>query len=323
MKVGIYFDLRQRHGDGRDPTRLYRFTLEVCEEAERLGIDSIWASEHHGFDDGYLPQPLTFLGMVAARTTRVRLGTAVLLAPLHTPVEIAEQAALVDIVSGGRLDLGLGAGYRVPEFELFGQDITRRYGTTDATVRELRRLWADGAVTPAPVQRPLPLWLGYQGPQGAQRAGRLGTGLLSVNRALLEPYLAGLAEGGHDAATARMSGSIAAAVSDDPERDWPLVAGHIAYQQDSYRRYLVEGTGRPLPRPVDPDKLITRAAHSPGYFWFGPPDDIAARIRTEVAGLPVGTVYLWASVGDMSEELTLRSVRTICTRLAPLLRADT
>ena len=131
MNVGIYFDLRNPPQWRQDPHRLYGFTLEMCEEAERLGANSVWFSEHHLFEDGYLPQPLTFAAAVAARTSRVRIGTAVLLAPLRPAVQIAEDVAIVDILSDGRMELGLGAGYRVPEFELFGADIERRYAATD------------------------------------------------------------------------------------------------------------------------------------------------------------------------------------------------
>src|SRR5215210_489899 len=110
MRVGIYFDLRNPPAWAVDWSHLYGFTLEMCEEAERLGTHSIWLSEHHLFDDGYLPQPLTFAAAVAARTKRPRLGTAIVIAPLHHPAELAEQAAIIDLLSNGRLDLGLGAG---------------------------------------------------------------------------------------------------------------------------------------------------------------------------------------------------------------------
>ena len=160
------------------------FTLELCEEAEHLGADSVWFSEHHGFEDGYLPQPLTFAAAAAARTSRVRLGTGILVAPLRKTAQLAEEAAVVDIISGGRLDLGLGAGYRLPEFELFGTDFAARYRTLDQQVSELRRLWGtDDGLTPAPIQRKLPIWLGYQGPKGARRAGRMGEGLLTLAKA--------------------------------------------------------------------------------------------------------------------------------------------
>ena len=90
-----------------------------------------------------------------------------LLAPLRHPLHVAEEAALVDVLSAGRLELGLGAGYARPEFEAFGADEAQRYRTTDACVRRLRALFTDGELRPPPVQADLPIWLGYQGPRGA------------------------------------------------------------------------------------------------------------------------------------------------------------
>jgi alkanesulfonate monooxygenase SsuD/methylene tetrahydromethanopterin reductase-like flavin-dependent oxidoreductase (luciferase family) len=320
MNVGVYFDLRNAPPWRQHPARLYGYTLELCEEAERLGAHSVWLSEHHLFDDGYLPQPLTFAAAVAARTTRVRIGTAVLLAPLHSAAEIAEQVAVVDLVSNGRVDLGLGAGYRVPEFELFGADISRRFGLTDGRVRELRALWAEGRVTPAPVQPRVPIWLGYQGPKGARRAGRLGEGLLSATAALWEPYAEGLREGGHEPAAGRMAGSFQGFVTDDPDRDWPVVSRHLAYQLDSYRRYMVEGTDAPIPKPVDPERVRARDSDAPlASFVYGTPDDVAQIVRTRTAGAPVETVFFWVSIGAMSEDLCAQHVRTLCAQLAPLL----
>ena len=245
MRVGIYFDLRNPPAWRVPPSRLYGFTLEMCREAELLGCDSVWLTEHHLFDDDYLPQPLTFAAAVAARTQRVRIGTGILIAPLHHPAEVAEQAAVVDIVSDGRLDLGIGAGYRVPEFELFGADMATRYRATDDMARELRRLWGPDGVTPRPVQERPPLWMGYQGPKGARRAGLLGECLLTLNKESWPAYRDALAEAGHDPAAARMAGGIQGWVSEDPEADWPEVARHVGYQVDSYRRHMVQGTDAP------------------------------------------------------------------------------
>src|SRR5579862_5551896 len=96
MNVGLYFDLRTRRELGHDPARTYGFVLEACEEADRAGIHSAWFTEHHSFPDAYLPQPLTMAAAVAARTRRLRVGTSVVLAPLRSPVQIAEEAAVVD-----------------------------------------------------------------------------------------------------------------------------------------------------------------------------------------------------------------------------------
>ncbi|MEV5829728.1 LLM class flavin-dependent oxidoreductase [Spirillospora sp. NPDC052242] len=321
MKVGLWFDLRNPPQWRRDPARLYAFTLEMCEEAERLGADSVWFTEHHGFEDGYLSQPLTFAAAAAARTKRVRLGTGILIAPLRKTVQLAEEAAIVDLISAGRLDLGLGAGYRVPEFAAYGADIGARYRTLDAQVGELRRLWAEGGVTPGPVQERLPIWLGYQGPKGAARAGRMGEPLLTANAESWPAYRDGLIAGGHDPRTARMSGGIDGFVSEDPERDWPLVAQHVAYQFDSYRRYMVEGTGRPVPRPVDPDRLRARTPRGPlSSFLFDTPENVATSVAKYVAGAPVETVWFGASVAGLPEDAVARHIDVICNRLRPLLQ---
>jgi alkanesulfonate monooxygenase SsuD/methylene tetrahydromethanopterin reductase-like flavin-dependent oxidoreductase (luciferase family) len=320
MHVGLYFDLRNPPRWRQDPARLHAFTLELCEEADRLGIHSLWFTEHHKFDDGYLSQPLTFAAAVAARTSRARIGTAVLVAPLHHPARLAEEAALVDLISNGRLEIGLGAGYRKPEYELYGASMDGRYGQTDAQIRTLRSLWGDGGVTPQPVQHPIPLWLGYLGPQGAGRAGRLGTGLLTANAAMWIYYREALVSAGHDPSDGRMAGGIQGWVSDDPERDWVWVSEHLEYQLNSYRRHMVEGTDQPIPRPVDVDKVRSRQPRaSTDYFFLETPDRMADRVRAYTAGAPVETVFFWASLAGMSEERAAEHIQLVCNKLAPQL----
>jgi len=321
MKIGLYFDLRNPPPWRQDWSRLYGFTLEMCQEAERLGAHSVWLTEHHGFDDGYLPQPLTFAAAIAARTTKIRIGTAVLIAPFRSPMHIAEEVAVIDILSGGRFDLGLGAGYRIPEFQRFGVDLAQRYEATDECARQVRQIWREQRIVPSPLQNPVPIWMGYQGPNGARRAGLLGEGLLSSSRTQFEPYLNGLIEGGHDPTSAKMTGSIQAWVSEDPDRDWATVSKHLAYQMDSYNRYMVEGTTKPVPRPVDPDRLLrsTKSKGGTGYFINAVPEDVARRIREATDGIPVKTVYLWASIAGMPEAFVAKHIETICTKLAPLL----
>jgi alkanesulfonate monooxygenase SsuD/methylene tetrahydromethanopterin reductase-like flavin-dependent oxidoreductase (luciferase family) len=320
LKLGLHFDLRNPPQWRQDWSRLYGFTLEMCEEVERLGGDSVWIAEHHQFEDGHMTQPLTFAAAIAARTRRVRIGTGVLLAPLRPAIQIAEDAAIVDITSNGRLDLGIGAGYRAPEFAAFGAGMKERYATNDARARELRAIWGDPQHMPKPVQQHLPIWMGYQGPNGARRAGRLGENLLTANAKMWEPYRAALVEAGYDPARARMSGNLQSWVSEDPEADWPVVSKHVAYLLDSYRRYMVEGTERPVPRPVDPDKLRQRGMDDVlSYYYCDTPTAIAAKIKAYTAGAPVDTVFLWASIAGMPEKMVARHVQTVCTQLRPLL----
>src|ERR1700733_9548554 len=252
MDVGLYLDLRNPAGDGsRAWPAVYGSALELCEEADRGGARGVWLSEHHLFEDGYLTQPLTFAAAVAARTRRLRIGTAILIAPLRAPAQIAEEAVIVDILSDGRLDLGLGGGYRHAEFELFGVSHERPLAQLFDRVAGVRALLSS-VVTPQPVQTPLPMWIGCNGPKGARQVGEVGEFLLSVRPELTSPYLEGLRAGGHDAARARMSGPVNIFLSDDPDRDWPVVAKSYKYVMDSYGRAAAV-PGGPPPTPTDPE----------------------------------------------------------------------
>src|SRR5262249_9126656 len=159
-------------------------------------------------DDDYLPQPLTFAAAVAARTQRVRIGTGTLIAPLHHPAEVAEQAAVVDILSDGRLDLGIGAGYRVPEFKLFGAEVATPYRATDDRAGRRGGRGGPAGVPPRRAKEGPPRWMGYRGQRGARRAGLLGECLLTLNKESWPAYRDALAEAGHDPATACMAGGI-------------------------------------------------------------------------------------------------------------------
>lgn len=315
MRVGVYLDLRNPAPWRRPWADHYARSLEWIEEAERLGADSVWLSEHHFFEDGYLPQPLTFAGAVAARTRRMRIGTAILLAPLRPALQIAEEAAVVDCLSGGRLDLGLGAGYVAREFDAYGADLQRRYTRTDQRIREVRALLAGGEVTPPPVQTPLPLWLGYQGPQGAARAGRLGVGLLTLNPASLEPYRAGLREGGHDPESGRMAGLMGAVVSDDPESTRERLLPHIAHQLNTYRE---AAAGRAI-RPITTEMLRDPAAPGKGFQATEvlTPGALIDRVAAQVKGLPAHEVYFWLSIAGMPDDLVQRHLELLCGEVRP------
>jgi alkanesulfonate monooxygenase SsuD/methylene tetrahydromethanopterin reductase-like flavin-dependent oxidoreductase (luciferase family) len=192
IRLGYGLVTCQRHPDhdhGWSP--LYAEALELAARAEAVGLDSVWVSEHHFVDDGHLPSLLVLLAAMAARTSRVTLGTALLLAPLHDPLRIVEDAAVVDQLSGGRLVLGLGLGWRDEEFEAFGVPIGERVKRLTAFVEVARTAWAgrpvvvrDGVaepwVTPTPA-RPggPPLWIGALAEPAVRRAGRIADGFMA------------------------------------------------------------------------------------------------------------------------------------------------
>src|SRR5262249_20899211 len=160
MTISLGFGLItcQRYpGDDRTDVQLYAQALDLAERAERLGLDSVWVSEHHFVDDGYLPAMLPMCAAIAARTERVRIGTGVVLAPRYDPRRLAEDAAVTDLIAAGRLILGIGLGWREEEFAGLGVSLTERVPRMIATIDTMRRAWrgelAPG-VSPGPRQDP-------------------------------------------------------------------------------------------------------------------------------------------------------------------------
>jgi len=217
LRVGIgLFTAQIPAGSERTFAQEYRETLDLVRLAESLGFDSAWVSEHHGSSDGYLPSLLPLLAAFATVTERIALGTGVLLTPLHDPLRVAEDAAVVDQLSGGRLILGLGHGWRHEEFRMFGVAMAERAKRTEETIEVLRRAWSgrrfsfegevlryDGVkVTPAPA-RPggPPIYLGGYDRRAVLRAGRLADGYITdetgpdelrANLALIEEGASGV-----------------------------------------------------------------------------------------------------------------------------------
>ena len=315
MVIGLFADLRNPAAWAQPWDRVYGRMLEHLERADELGVGAVWLSEHHGFADGYLPQPLTFAAAAAARTRRMRIGTAILQAPLRQAIDIAEQAAVVDIISGGRLELGLGAGYRGPEFAAFGADGSRRYELLEQRVRDIRRLWSSGEATPPPVQSRVPIWIGCEGPRGARMAGRLGEGLLALKPELLEPYTSAL----EDPARARMGGCVNLLLADDPERAWTRVAPHLRHQWQSYEDYAVEGTGV-APRTIDPEKLRTKGHPFLPRFDVVTAGQAAERVAAMLGDLPVEHNYFWASIAGMPDVLVERHIELLAGEFRELTR---
>jgi alkanesulfonate monooxygenase SsuD/methylene tetrahydromethanopterin reductase-like flavin-dependent oxidoreductase (luciferase family) len=324
MRVGIYQDLRDPPQWARGWSAVCGTALERVEAAERLGLDSAWCTEHHFFDDGYLPQPLTWCAAVAARTKRIRIGTAIVIAPLHAPLEIAEQAALVDQISGGRLELGLGAGYVSREFEAFGVDRERRFAITESHLVEIRRLLEEGVVSPGPVQADLPLWLGAFGAIGARKAGRNRAGMLWLDPSLLGPYREGLEQGGHDPGSGAMGGLVSMIVSNDPERAWATIKPHLDYQWRSYHEAARAGTADADMPELQEGTSIERSQGPimlpPGYDAVTP-DEAVRRLEAWLGELPVSDVFFFDSLAGMPDELVEEHMTLLATEVRPRVAA--
>ena len=280
-RFGLWYDFRNPRQWSRPLREVYAETFEQVRWAEQLGYDDIWTTEHHFVDDDYTPSLLPICAAIAAQTSHVRIGTAVLLLPLHNPLRVAEDAATVDVISGGRLDLGVGLGYRLAEFAAMGIPAKQRGRRMDEALAVLRQSWESRSlafqgefysygevdVTPKPVQQPMPLWVGGISEAAARRAARLGTGFIAgAGIDYIPAYLAECARARRTAGGI-VKGLPVHAVSEDPEAAWARIGPHLHYQRRRYVEWLNEAGTEVWPAPasiddirtVEPDVVVTPA----------------------------------------------------------------
>ncbi len=194
MRFGLFGGARTKRGAGPDDSHGYAGFIDYVIEAEKLGYDSVFLVEHHFTGQGQISASMTLLAYLAAKTRTIRLGTAVVVLPWHNPVLVAEQAATLDVLSGGRLELGVGKGYRAGEFAGFCVPMEEAGERFDEAIEVIRKAWTspgrfshhgkrwtydDIVVEPEPLQRPHPpLWMAAGSPDSIRRAAREGYNLL-------------------------------------------------------------------------------------------------------------------------------------------------
>jgi probable F420-dependent oxidoreductase len=330
LRFGLWYDFRNPQRWRQDWSRLYQETLEQAAWAESLGFDSVWLSEHHFTDDGYLPALFPMLAALAMRTSRLRLGTAVLLAPLYHPLRLAEDAAVVDVLSGGRLELGLAVGYRAEEFALLGVRRAERGQRTEETIEVLQAAWRarpfsyrgrcyqfeDAIVTPPPLQHPHPpIWVGGSSPAAAVRAGRHGCHFLPDADApaeLCQLYRAELQAAGHDPARFSVTIPRAIYVCDDPERGWQEVKDHYHYAASRYRQWNAAAGARVAP---DPPRQLGELPRED--YLVGTPEMVVAAIGRLREAIPFDRLIFWARPPGLSIERSSRSLELFAQRVLP------
>lgn len=243
----IRFDMRQPGRSPREVQEAYATALEMSEWADQKAFDMLVLSEHHASDDGFLPSPLVFAGAVAGRTKHIPLNVAALLVPLHDPIRLAEDIAVLDLASNGRVSIVAGLGYRPVEYALLGKDWTRRGKLMDESLGTMLQAWTgepfehNGVtvrVMPRPVSQPHPLLLiGGSGPAAAKRAARFGFGFFPPvgDQALADLYLAECERlGRRPGIVALPAGPGTLFVADDPDRMWSEIGEYLLADAMTY-----------------------------------------------------------------------------------------
>lgn len=275
----LSFDMRAP-AFGTPGPALYAAALEMAESCDARGMDYAVAMEHHGASDGYLPTPFLLGAALAARTRRMRIQLAAVILPLHDPVEVAEQIAVLDQLSNGRLEVVIGAGYVASEFRMFKKDPGRRGRALDEGLEILQRALsgerfrADGReifVRPLPVQKPPRILLGGGVPATARRAARFGTGLYPMTPEIIPLYRDECAKLG------RAPGPICQNigwihVAEDPERTWSQVGPHVLHVARTYAEWT-EGVASSSPfAGIDTIDAVRRS----GLYKVVTPDECLA-----------------------------------------------
>ena len=344
LHVGIgLFTAQIPPGSDRTFTREYREILDLVRLAETLRFDSAWVSEHHGSSDGYMPSLLPTLAAFAAATDHIRLGTGVMLTPFHHPLRLAEDAATVDLISGGRLILGLGLAWREEEFRMFGLSPSDRVRRTTETVEILRQAWTgrrfsfEGKVfsldrvkvTPAPEREGgIPIYLGGSAQPAIRRAGRLADGYIrsrsgGVDRMKQHLHLAeqGARAAGKDPSLLGFAQLQNAFVWDDGDA-WERVREGAAHQLGVYGAWG-EGADTPERDELVPSSMEEAALrHMPPS---GSPQEVAHALRPIVdafAGRKEFHLIVRLHYPGMDFDTAARAMELFGERVLPALRGS-
>jgi alkanesulfonate monooxygenase SsuD/methylene tetrahydromethanopterin reductase-like flavin-dependent oxidoreductase (luciferase family) len=321
-KILLRYDMRAP-GFGASPAELYAAALEQAAFGDAQGFDAVQLSEHHGTDDGYLPSPLVLAAAIAGRTARIRLEIAALILPLHDPLRVAEDVAVLDLASGGRVELVIGAGYVPGEFAMFDRAIADRPRLVEEGMRALELAWTGEPfeyrgrivrVTPRPLQRPRPaLALGGSSPAAARRAARLADRFLPAVPSLWKPYRAERERLGLPVPPAGKVGPLFLHVAEDPDSAWDRIAPHALHEANAYGRWMAEtGTAGPYRPLADADAL-----RSSGLYRVVTPDECVALAESLGAH---GTLLLHPLMGGLAPELGWSSLELFAAKVLPRIR---
>jgi alkanesulfonate monooxygenase SsuD/methylene tetrahydromethanopterin reductase-like flavin-dependent oxidoreductase (luciferase family) len=323
--ISLRYDFRNRPGGPATHDALFQACLDQCAWGEEHGIDMVVISEHHGSPDGYLPAPLTLAAAITGRTARMSVNIAAALLPLHDPVRFAEQLAVVDNISRGRVSVVLGAGYRTEEFEMAGVDRTKRGKLMDEYIDVLLKSWTGEpfewqgrtiVVTPKPFTQPHPMiLLGGSAIAMARRAARFRLPFFPPigDQALADAYLEEAAKVGFEHPYVHLPASLGAVfVSDDPERDWDRLGPYILHDANMYHAWQTPD----VRSGVHVEATDLEGVKASGVYRILTPDECVA-FAGELG--PMDALLLHPLLGGIPPEIAQESLDLLAAKVLPQL----
>jgi alkanesulfonate monooxygenase SsuD/methylene tetrahydromethanopterin reductase-like flavin-dependent oxidoreductase (luciferase family) len=301
VNFGLLMSFRNSSRNELSYSELYRRHVDLCVEAEDLGYDTIWLTEHHFVEDGYSPSMIPLAAAIATRTKRIRIGTFVMLMPLYHPLHVPEDAATIDALSNGRFDLGLGQGYVPSEFKGFdiprhersvrlreGVEIVRRLFTEDHVTFEGKCYTVrDATLYPKSVQLPHPpIWIGARTRKATERAGRNGYHLAGIGEAQAAIYRDALREGGHNPDEFNIAQLSFGYIASKKEKAWDDCEFGLHHLLTRYGQWIAEANDVPGDDSftrVPPVGELRHADSANFDVMVGTPDDAIAKIEPMTA----------------------------------------
>jgi putative FMN-dependent luciferase-like monooxygenase len=314
--------------DQADAAERYRLATAQIAHAERCGLDSAWIAQHHFHEgEGGLPAPFVFLAQVAARTSRIRLGTGIVTLPLELPVRVAEDAAVTDLMSGGRLEVGVGPGGNLTAFTAFGLDSNDRHALMNRNLELLRTAWAGGELPGGDRLYPLPvglvdrIWQATFSVDGARRAGAAGDGLMlsrtqprspeapkaalsDIQDPMIDAYLEALPKGREP----RILASRTIFTADDHKEAMRLAEIGLARM-----RHRLAATGNLSSGNLVGDLIAAMDVH------IGTPDEVIASLLADATLQRATDLTMQVHSIDPPHPYILRSIELFAEKVAPAL----
>ena len=341
LRFGIVHDFRCPPGSDVPMPQVYAETFDQIVLAEQLGLELCWFTEHHFIEDGYLPNFVPVAGAAAALTSKIRFSTDICLMPFRHPVRLAEDLAILDNISNGRMELGAGMGYAAHEFDGFGFPVSRRVSLTEEAIEILRLAWSrepfsfegkrysysDLRVTPDPVQADgPPLWIAATSRAGALRAARYDTHLLpqGPRDAVLDPWQEELRATGRDPGDKRVGIIRGVFVTDDAEREWTEVAAAERYRRRVYAGIIKSSSDH---KQAVNKRAASEAAKEPDplnpLVWtVGDVDHCVAELTELIREHGVTDLVTWGGPPGLAPSVMNHSLERFAKEVVPRIRAE-
>jgi alkanesulfonate monooxygenase SsuD/methylene tetrahydromethanopterin reductase-like flavin-dependent oxidoreductase (luciferase family) len=325
-EVMFRFDMRQPEISKVPRADMYQAAIEMCAWGDDKGFPSVHLSEHHGSEDGYCPSPLVFASAIAARTTNMRLYISALIAPLHDPVQLAEDLTVLDIISRGRVIPIISGGYRKEEFNAVGKELSVRKKYMDDIGPFLKNAFSGKTfeyegrtitITPQPFSQPRPMILmGGSSKPAARRAARDADFFIPSGPEIFEYYREELKKlGKPDPGPMPAAPSTVTFLANDPDEYWDKIAPHAQHETNVYAQWAEQA------KVFSPYKHFDNAddLRASGAYKVYRPTELIAAARDMVSAQPI---MFHPLCGGIHPDLAWSSLNLFVDDVLPALREE-